>query len=101
MTTGPTVAAIFGLVTLAQIRAQERKTRTLPRLMTAAMRSWEMVAGHLLAMFALMVLQTALLVVFGQFAPGMDYLREPPGTLLVSAAGFFGLAVWRFRKMDV
>jgi len=38
-------------------------------------------------------LQTALLVVFGQFVLGMDYLRKPSGTLLVSAAGFFGLAV--------
>ncbi len=52
MTTGPTMAAIFGLVTSAQILVQERKARTLPRLMTPAMRPWEIVAGHLLAMFA-------------------------------------------------
>ena len=82
--------AIFGLVTSAQILVSERKTRTLQRLMTTAMRPWEMVAGHLLAMFALTFLQTALLVVFGQFALGVDYLREPLGTLLVSAA----LGLW-------
>lgn len=82
--------AIFGLVTSAQILVSERKTRTLQRLMTTAMRPWEMVAGHLLAMFALTFLQTALLVIFGQFVLGVDYLREPLGTLLVSVA----LGLW-------
>jgi ABC-2 type transport system permease protein len=82
--------AIFGLVTSAQILVSERKTRTLQRLMTTAMRPWEMVAGHLLAMFALVFLQTAMLVIFGQFALGVDYLREPLGTLLVSVA----LGLW-------
>jgi ABC-2 type transport system permease protein len=52
--------------------------------MTTAMKPWEIVAGHLLAMFALTFLQTVMLVVFGQFALGVDYLREPVGTLLVS-----------------
>ena len=82
--------AIFGLITSAQILVNERKTRTLQRLMTTAMRPWEMVAGHLLAMFALTFLQTAMLVIFGQFALGVNYLREPLGTLLVSVA----LGMW-------
>jgi len=76
--------AIFGLITSAQILVQERKTRTLQRLMTTAMKPWEIVAGHLLAMFALTFLQTAMLVIFGQLALGVNYLREPIGTLLVS-----------------
>jgi ABC-2 type transport system permease protein len=76
--------AIFGLITSAQILVQERKTRTLQRLMTTAMKPWEIVAGHLLAMFALTFLQTAMLVIFGQLALGVNYLREPVGTLLVS-----------------
>ena len=82
--------AIMGLVTSAQILVNERKTRTLQRLMTTAMRPWQIVAGHLLAMFGLVFLQTAMLVVFGQFALGVDYLREPLGTLLVSLA----LGLW-------
>jgi ABC-2 type transport system permease protein len=82
--------AIFGLTTSAQILVSERKTRTLQRLMTTAMRPWEIIAGHLLAMFALTFLQTALLVIFGQFALGVDYLREPLGTLLVAV----GLGLW-------
>jgi ABC-2 type transport system permease protein len=82
--------AIFGLITSAQILVQERKTRTLQRLMTTAMKPWEIVAGHLLAMFGLVFLQTAMLVIFGQLALNVNYLREPLGTLLVSVA----LGLW-------
>ncbi|NOT04450.1 MAG: ABC transporter permease [Anaerolineales bacterium] len=82
--------AIFGLVTSAQILVQERKSRTLQRLMTTAMRPWEIVAGHLLAMFTLTFLQTAMLVIFGQLVLSVNYFREPLGTLLVSVA----LGLW-------
>lgn len=82
--------AIFGLITSAQILVQERKSRTLQRLLTTAMRPWEIVAGHLLAIFSLTFLQTALLVAFGQLALGVDYLREPLATLLVCVA----LGLW-------
>jgi ABC-2 type transport system permease protein len=82
--------AIFGLVTSAQILVQERKSRTLQRLMTTAMRPWEIVAGHLLAMFTLTFLQTAILVIFGQLVLNVNYFREPLGTLLVSVA----LGLW-------
>jgi ABC-2 type transport system permease protein len=78
--------AVFGLVTSAQIMVEERKTRTLQRLMTTAMKPWEIVAGHLLAMFAITFLQTALLVAFGQWVLKVDYLRQPLGTLLVAVA---------------
>jgi ABC-2 type transport system permease protein len=82
--------AIFGLITSAQILVQERKSRTLQRLITTAMHPWEIVAGHLLAMFALTFFQTVLLVVFGQFALQVSYLREALGTLLVAV----GLGLW-------
>jgi ABC-2 type transport system permease protein len=82
--------AIMGLIASGQILVQERKTRTLQRLMTTAMRSWEMIAGHMLAMFALVFLQTTVLVVFGQFLLKVDYLRLPLGTLLVTVA----LGLW-------
>ena len=76
--------AIFGLVTSAQILVQEKKSRTLQRLATTNMRPWEIVAGHMLAMFTITFLQTAMLVVFGQWVLKVDYLREPLGVLLVS-----------------
>ena len=82
--------AIMGLVTSAQILVSERKTRTLQRLLTTAMRPWEIVAGHLLAMFGLVFLQTVMLVIFGQLVLGVDYLQAPFGTLLVSVA----LGLW-------
>lgn len=82
--------AIFGLITSAQILMQERKTRTLQRLITTAMKPWEIVAGHMLAMFALTFLQTAMLVLFGQLALKVNYFQEPLGILLVSIA----LGLW-------
>src|SRR6185436_5259218 len=82
--------AIFGLVTSAQILVQEKKSRTLQRLITTAMKPWEIVAGHMLAMFTITFLQTAMLVVFGQWVLKVDYLREPLGVLLVSVT----LGLW-------
>ena len=82
--------AIFGLVTSAQILVQEKKTRTLQRLITTNMKPWEIVAGHMLAMFTITFLQTAMLVVFGQWVLKVDYLREPLGVLLVSVT----LGLW-------
>jgi ABC-2 type transport system permease protein len=82
--------AIFGLVTSGQILVQERKTRTLQRMMTTSMRSWEIVAGHLLAMFTVVFIQETLLVVFGQLALGVHYSRQPLGILIISIA----LGLW-------
>jgi ABC-2 type transport system permease protein len=76
--------AIFGLVTSAQILVQEKKSRTLQRLITTAMKPWEIVAGHLLAMFTVTFLQTLMLVLFGQWVLKVDYLREPLAILLVA-----------------
>jgi len=82
--------AIFGLVTSGQILVQERKTRTLQRMMTTSMHAWQIVAGHMLAMFAVVFIQEALLVVFGQLVLGVNYLRAPLSILLVSIA----LGLW-------
>jgi ABC-2 type transport system permease protein len=97
--------AIFGLITSAQILVQERKTRTLQRLITTAMKPWEIVAGHMLAMFSLTFLQTAMLVVFGQLALNVNYMREPIGTLLVCVAlglwvASMGLLIGVIAKVD-
>lgn len=82
--------AIFGLVTSAQILVQEKKFRTLQRLITTAMKPWEIVAGHMLAMFTITLLQTVVLIVFGQFALKVNYLREPLGVLLMAVT----LGLW-------
>lgn len=82
--------AMFGIITPAQILVMERKARTLQRMMTTAARPVEMLSGHLLAMFVLIFIQVAILVVFGQLVLGVDYLRQPLAVLLISV----GLAIW-------
>ena len=82
--------AIFGLVTSAMTLMLERKSKALQRLMTTPIRRAEVIGGHTLAMFTVGFAQTLLLVALGQLFLGVNYLREPLGTLLVMAA----LALW-------
>ncbi len=81
---------IFGMMTSANILVQERRTRTLQRLMTTSLKPWEIIAGHLLAMFLVVFVQQLLLVFFGQIALHVDYLRQPLGTLLMMV----GMGLW-------
>jgi ABC-2 type transport system permease protein len=81
---------IFGLTTTATILVIERKSRTLQRMLTTSMRRWEIIAGHLLAMFTVVLLQQTLLVVFAQIFLNVNYLAQPLATLLVMVA----LAAW-------
>jgi ABC-2 type transport system permease protein len=80
----------MGLVSSGQILVQERKSHTLQRMMSTSMHSWEIIAGHVLAMFIIVFMQTLLLVAFGQLVLGVDYVSSPLGTLLVSVA----LGLW-------
>lgn len=81
---------IFGLVTSAGILVQERKTRTLQRMLTTSIHRSEIIAGHLLAQFLLIFSQEAMLVIFGQLALNVNYFRAPLGTLLMMVA----MALW-------
>jgi ABC-2 type transport system permease protein len=82
--------AIFQMFTSAIILVQERKNRCLQRLKTTAMRPSGIIAGHWLAMFVMVFLQIAILIVFGQMALDVNYLGSPLGTLLVA----IGLSLW-------
>lgn len=82
--------AVFSLITSAMVLVLERKSGSLRRLLSAPIHRTEILAGHLLSMFAVVLLQSLLLVFLGQFAFGVDYLREPAGTLLMLVA----LGVW-------
>ncbi len=82
--------AVFSLVICAQTLVQERKSQTLQRMLTTSLHPWQIIAGHTLAMFAVIFAQALILVLFGQLALGVDYARAPLGILLVSAA----LALW-------
>jgi ABC-2 type transport system permease protein len=78
--------AIMGMVTSGQILVQERKSRTLQRTMTTSLRPWQIIAGHILAMFVLVFMQVALLVLFGQWVLDVNYFREPVGVLFISVS---------------
>ncbi|MCE1252610.1 MAG: ABC transporter permease [Anaerolineae bacterium] len=75
--------AVFGLVTSASILVEERKSGTLQRLMTTSMTSAEIIAGHMLAMFTLTLVQSVLLVIFGQVLLKVNYLSQPPAVVLI------------------
>lgn len=82
--------AVFGLLTAAMVLTLERKAGTLLRMLTTPISRPKIIAGHMLAMFALVFMQELLLVLLGQFAFGLDYLRAPLATLLMMVV----LALW-------
>ena len=82
--------AIAGLIGAAEILVLERKSRTLQRLLTTAISRFEIILGHFLAMFVMILVQLVILIAFGQLALGVDYVREPLAILLVMVT----LALW-------
>ena len=76
--------AIACLLTAATVIVNERKSRSLQRLLTTATSRVEILLGHYLAIFALVFGQFVLLIVFGQLALKVDYFRIPLATLLVA-----------------
>jgi ABC-2 type transport system permease protein len=75
--------SIFGLITSAMVLVLERKSGTLQRLLSSPIRRAEVIAGHILAMFLVIFTQQLILVLVGQFAFGVDYLRQPVAILLM------------------
>jgi ABC-2 type transport system permease protein len=75
--------ALFGLTSSAGLLVQERREGTLQRLRSTSMRSASILGGHFLAIFAVVMVQAAILVAFGQLALGVDYAAAPFGIGLV------------------
>jgi ABC-2 type transport system permease protein len=84
--------AIAGLLTAAQIIVNERKSRAMQRLLTTATRRIHILAGHYLAIFALIFTQFLLLITFGRLVLKVDYWREPAATLLVALSAALCIA---------
>jgi ABC-2 type transport system permease protein len=76
--------AIAGLLTCATVIVNERKTRSLQRLLTTATRRTHILLGHFLAIFALLFTQFLVLIAFGQLILKVDYMRLPGATLLIA-----------------
>jgi ABC-2 type transport system permease protein len=81
---------IWSLIMSAGTVVLERKSGAMRRLLTTPTRPWQIIAGHALAMFLLTLLQELILLSFGQFVLGVDYLRQPVAILLVALA----VALW-------
>ena len=75
--------AIAGLLTAATVIVNERKTRSLQRLLTTSTSRFQILLGHYLAIFTIIFVQFLLLMLFGQLLH-VDYLRVPLATLLVA-----------------
>ena len=75
--------SIAGLIGAANVLVLERKSRSLQRLLTSAISRAEIIVGHFLAMFVMILAQLVLLVGFGQLLLGVDYLREPLALVLL------------------
>ncbi len=82
--------AIFGLITSAMVLVIERKSGAMKRLLTTPLRRVELVGGHVLAMFILVLVQQVILIALGQFAFGVNYARAPAAIFLMVLA----LAFW-------
>jgi len=76
--------AIAGLLTCATVIVNERKTRSLQRMLTTKTRRVQILLGHYLAIFLLISIQFTILIGFGQLILKINYLRVPAGTLLVA-----------------
>ncbi len=97
--------AIAGLLVSAQVIVAERKTHSLQRLLTTPTRRWQILLGHYLAIFLLILAQFFVLVLFGQIILGIDYFSQPMSSLLVmisSAAciAALGLLIGVFAKSE-
>jgi len=97
--------AIASLLTSAQILVNERKSRSLQRMMTTKTARWQILAGHFLAIFAMLLMQFTILITFGQWVLGLDYMRIPLATLLVALASTaclaaLGLLIGTLAKTD-
>ena len=75
--------SIFGLITSAMVLVLERKSGTLQRLLGSPIRRYEIITGHVLAMFCIVFAQQLILVLVGQFVFGVNYARQPLAILLM------------------
>ena len=76
--------AIAGLLTCATVIVNERKSRTMQRILTTNTRRIQILLGHYLAIFLLIFIQFTVLIAFGQIILKINYLRVPEATLLVA-----------------
>jgi ABC-2 type transport system permease protein len=77
---------LFGLVTSGMVLVNERKSRTLQRMMTTSMDRASIIGGHVLSMFAITFMQMVILVAFGQLLLDVNYMAQPLATFVMMVA---------------
>jgi len=75
--------AIAGLIPAASVLVIERKTRVLARMLTTATNRAQILAGHFLTMFLMILAQFLILTLFAQLLLGLDYYTPPWATLVM------------------
>lgn len=75
--------AIAGLMGAAAVLVLERKNGALQRLLTTPITRLEILIGHFLAMFIMVLVQLLILVSFGHLLLNLDYFDRPLATLLL------------------
>ncbi|HWQ21225.1 MAG TPA: ABC transporter permease [Clostridia bacterium] len=76
--------SIAGLMSAAGIVVEERKSRTLARLMTTRLSRSGILLGHYLAMFIQTFVQLSMLILFAALVLRVQYMHAPFATLLVT-----------------
>ena len=97
--------AMAGLMGAAAIIVAERKTGTMLRMLTTPATRTQIVLGHFLAMFVMILAQLVVLILFGQLFLGVGYLRGPLATLLILLTTAFwaaslGLLIGIFSRTE-
>lgn len=78
--------AMAGLIGASEILLVERKAGALKRMLTTPISRAQILAGHFLAMFLMILFQLALLILFGQLVLGVGYFRAPGATAVMVLA---------------
>jgi ABC-2 type transport system permease protein len=97
--------AIAGLLGAAQVIVNERKSRTLQRLLTTPITRVQVLIGHYLAIVLIILCQLLLLIVFGQLILKLNYFSHLPATLVMAlttalCVGALGLLIGAFARTE-
>ncbi|MBN1814883.1 MAG: ABC transporter permease [Anaerolineae bacterium] len=75
--------SLMGIIGAAGLIVNERKSRTLLRMLTTTISRAEIILAYFLTILILNLVQLALMIAFGAGLLGVDYLREPVAVLLM------------------
>jgi ABC-2 type transport system permease protein len=78
--------SLMGVIGAAELIVNERKSRTLQRMLTTTISRVEIILAYFLTIFLLNLIQLALMIAFGAGLLGVNYLREPAAALLMMLA---------------